>query len=252
MKSIIHFWLFLALALLPAHGQGLLSLAGSPPSAGGSAAPTPELLWWPLNAGSGTTIVGDASGGGDDGSHVADHITGASGSGSALDFNGTSDWASCSTAIAPGSAVVTVCLWVYADAIVADSDLVESSNTSDGSAHTFRVYIEGSLIKVLGRGTTGYRQETVAVTTGSWIHIAAIIDNSTATGEVQIYKDGVSQTTTLGLNNKTGTSNFSSQRIFVGARSSSSKWFDGRIDDVRIYNRELTSTEISNIYADPQ
>ena len=30
MKSLIHFWLFVALALLPAQGQGILSLAGSP------------------------------------------------------------------------------------------------------------------------------------------------------------------------------------------------------------------------------
>ena len=33
MKSFIHFWLFVALALLPAQGQGILSLAGSPPAA---------------------------------------------------------------------------------------------------------------------------------------------------------------------------------------------------------------------------
>ena len=35
MKALIHFWLLLSFALLPAQGQGLLSLAGSPPAAGG-------------------------------------------------------------------------------------------------------------------------------------------------------------------------------------------------------------------------
>jgi hypothetical protein len=35
MKAFIHFWILLALALLPAQGQGVLSLAGSPPAAGG-------------------------------------------------------------------------------------------------------------------------------------------------------------------------------------------------------------------------
>ena len=35
MKALIHFWLLLSFALLPAQGQGLLSLAGAPPAAGG-------------------------------------------------------------------------------------------------------------------------------------------------------------------------------------------------------------------------
>lgn len=35
MKTLLHFWILLSLALLPAQGQGLLSLAGSPPAAGG-------------------------------------------------------------------------------------------------------------------------------------------------------------------------------------------------------------------------
>ncbi len=34
MKTFIHFWLLLSFTLLPARGQGLLSLAGSPPAAG--------------------------------------------------------------------------------------------------------------------------------------------------------------------------------------------------------------------------
>lgn len=41
MKTLIHFWLFLALTLLPVQGQGILSLAGSPPTAVGF---TPDLL----------------------------------------------------------------------------------------------------------------------------------------------------------------------------------------------------------------
>ena len=40
MKALIHFWLLLSFALLPAQGQGLLSLAGSPPAAGGGGGTT--------------------------------------------------------------------------------------------------------------------------------------------------------------------------------------------------------------------
>ena len=44
MKALIHFWLLLSFALLPAQGQGLLSLAGSPPAAGGGGLPTANLI----------------------------------------------------------------------------------------------------------------------------------------------------------------------------------------------------------------
>lgn len=47
MTTFIHFWLFIALTLLPAHGQGLLSLAGSPPAEVVAVSPgTGSLVSW--------------------------------------------------------------------------------------------------------------------------------------------------------------------------------------------------------------
>ena len=55
MKALIHFWLFVALALLPAQGQGILSLAGSPPAAGGGAWGSPTTTLYSTDAeGTGT------------------------------------------------------------------------------------------------------------------------------------------------------------------------------------------------------
>lgn len=54
MKTFIHFWLLLAFALLPVQGQGILSLAGSPPAAGGitpvSPGTTSLLAWYDFTA----------------------------------------------------------------------------------------------------------------------------------------------------------------------------------------------------------
>jgi hypothetical protein len=84
----------------------------------------------------------------------------------------------------------------------------------------------------------------IPVKDNTWQHIVATGDGSTAS----IYVDN-----SLGATTSYNTFNF--EGVFHigvdvdgGPRSGFSQFFDGQIDDVRIYNRALTESEISDIY----
>jgi hypothetical protein len=72
-----------------------------------------------------------------------------------------------------------------------------------------------------------------------------VVTSDAASGDIQIAKDGAVQDTT-----STPGVRFVQNDIFsVGRRrDNNSNHFDGLIDDVRIYNKKLTATEISDIY----
>ncbi|MCQ2061668.1 MAG: LamG domain-containing protein [Fibrobacter sp.] len=95
-----------------------------------------------------------------------------------------------------------------------------------------------------GLGSGSYVQETV--TAGEWIHIVARYD--TKTNWIYIFKNGVAKDhdqlneSEYNVVQENGTAPFR-----MGTRS---KWsfFQGRIDDVRIYNRALSDEEILALY----
>ena len=84
-----------------------------------------------------------------------------------------------------------------------------------------------------------------------WAHVVYLRDNSS----IVLYVNGVLNTnlsTYSGYNSNTGTTtpNYgSSPKALIGCRDYLSQFFfDGKIDDLRIYNRALNQTEINDLY----
>jgi hypothetical protein len=61
-----------------------------------------------------------------------------------------------------------------------------------------------------------------------------------ASGAFTVYINGAN----LGTNNNGGPSDKSASVAKIGAVGDNSRWFDGQIDDVRIYDRALTAEEV--------
>src|SRR3989344_8401527 len=82
------------------------------------------------------------------------------------------------------------------------------------------------------------------ISTGQWYHVVV-----TRTGAVaKIYKNGVDVTVTSGthINPTTNT-----KSITIGSRSGADAyWFNGSIDDVRVYSRALSAAEVTQLYSD--
>lgn len=217
---------------------------------GGS--PVPDILWWKLNEGSGTTMA-DSSGSVNNGTNNATWITGVSGSDSALDFDGMNDSGTATNSLSYGTNIITVAFWMYVNATNIVQVIFESGIVVNGGVDRWLIYGNSTgPVQAWLQGTTGNREETYTpIGLSVWNHWLFVFDNSTASGDIRIFKNGSEVSTTLATNTKTGTNNFATQPLFMAARASLSTFYNGRLDDVRIYTGDRSSSVLA-IYGDPQ
>lgn len=89
-------------------------------------------------------------------------------------------------------------------------------------------------------------QQTIHGTNdNAWHMITAVVDRSTQI--VTVYLDGVSRTTD---NISTVGSVSNSANFEIGARGTNS-FYNGSVDDTRVYNRPLSASEVTQLYSNP-
>ena len=88
---------------------------------------------------------------------------------------------------------------------------------------------------------------TSSVVSGNWVH--AVVTRDKDTSEFQIYINGISEAT--GSNGNTAS--LSAQAtMLIGGNTIDSRYFAGMIDDVLLYDRVLSATEIQELYNAPK
>jgi hypothetical protein len=96
------------------------------------------------------------------------------------------------------------------------------------------------IAKVDAAGSTA---STLQVSTGSWHFICISFDTDATTNNAVLYVDGNTQTITF---NNDYTTN-ASTNIIGGIKSNTNLWY-GLIDEVGIWKRSLTPTEVASLY----
>src|SRR6185503_4489683 len=190
-----------------------------------------------FDAGTGTTI-NDASGNTNTGTASGTTWTTAGKYGSALVFNGST--ARVSVPASPSLNVttgVTLEAWVYPTAsqsgwrtIVqrqADAYLLHASNQNGARRPAAGGTFGGSLRLV---------SAPTSIPTNTWTHLAQTYDGTT----LRLYVNGA-QVATLAA---TGLIETNASPLWIGGNSPYGEYFQGRIDNLRIYNRALTVAEL--------
>jgi len=132
----------------------------------------------------------------------------------------------------------SVAVWLYTDVL-------------DGKSHRaidFRANHVGGLniktsndLRAWHRDSSGNTQEVAfSLTTNTWTHVVATWDGST----LELYRDG----TSVGDTSAPGTSSQNFTDTIGAFDAGPEDVWDGRLDDWRIYDRALTTTEVSNLY----
>lgn len=107
----------------------------------------------------------------------------------------------------------------------------------------FRLYLENTF------STNGIAKQTVTlVNTGAWVFTAITYDGSSTAAGVKLYVNAVPDAGTVTSDTLTG-STTNSIPAQIGARNSASAWFNGTIEDVRVYGSVLTSAQITAMYS---
>lgn len=202
--------------------------------------------YWPMNEGRGLT-VGDSSGQGNTGT-----ITGATWTngkkGGALSFNGSSYTSITGTNANDFnfSSTVTIGFWMKGSTNLNTVILEKSNNNNHYHFQTTNEAMNNDgnhvLFGVTGMPSTGRVSSAKIVSDGSWHYVVGTFDSSVNT--LKIYVDGVLDKSNTGATDEITTN---SQPLLIGSRSGS-VGFPGVIDDVRIFYRVLSATEVQNLY----
>ncbi len=206
-------------------------------------------LYWPFNEGTGTTTA-DTSGHGNTG-QIIGGVTWVTGKyGDALQFDGSTGYVDAgnnSSTNITGS--VTMAAWVKMAS--AGNDQKVGGNQS-GVAGGYKTSIYGMKVEFEVRDASNgaHLNRSIAggtlLTMGTWYHACGVYNAST--NSIKTYVDGVLDRE---IDNLPVNALGSTTGDFIMGRepwtTGSVRFFDGDIDDVRVYNRALTDTEIKTL-----
>jgi hypothetical protein len=207
------------------------------------AVPAGLVAAYNFDAGAGST-VSDASAHGNTGTVIgATWTTGKYGG--ALSFDGTS-----SVVRVPDSAsldltsAMTLSAWVNPTATQSGW---RTGMQKETDAWFLNASNDTGALRPSGGATTGGTTRWITGTTpnpvGTWTHLALTYDGTALT----LYVNGVQAATTPA----SGAAATTASPLWIGGNSPYGEYFNGRLDDVRVYNRALTPTEITNDMATP-
>lgn len=165
----------------------------------------------------------------------------------ALDFDGTDDYVETTYSGISGNAARTVEAWIKTTANCDPNNggnqnvITDWGTASTGGRFTMNVlFNNGPRIEVSGSGLNS----KTAVNDGNWHHIA-VVYNPSATYTFKIFIDGSLDTFgNIPTSVNTGTAN----NLLIGKRVDNAKYFDGSIDEVRVYNSALPDSIIAQNY----
>jgi hypothetical protein len=196
----------------------------------------PALVgWWKLDEGTGTQAT-DSSASGNNGSFVGSPSWTSGKIAGALSFNGAS-YVNIPNAVYSTSAG-TLSLWVKN---TGGGDVIGSYNSASTSRTPTFSFTNSASQKVAWEFSDKVGQTTsTTVSPNTWTHLALTYSG----GNVSVYVNGVLDTqTTASL-----PTSFYNQLHIGHYANYGSLYFNGLVDDVRIYSRALSASEIQALY----
>jgi len=191
----------------------------------------PALIgWWQFDEGTGTVAM-DSSGKGNDATLYGGVYWIPGYTGAALDFDGVSGYVGTGKTLLDNVSQFTMAFWVV-------NPRTQPSRTGlVGQNDHIEMGFMGRNAEVWS-AVSGTTTVTWPYSDKDWHHIAVVGDTA-----MKIYLDGKLAVTGAGTSNY-GTSTYPVNIGGGGIWDTSGNWFAGRMDDVRIYNRALSATEV--------
>jgi len=170
----------------------------------------------------------------------SDWVPGRTGNG--LDFDGVNDYVAVDnicTWMAEGD--VTVSAWVKAGALNPNMQFMIGINASNGDNRLLLGTQAGSTVLTLFDGA--FHDTTATVIDNTWHHIAYVLEDSSDT--ITVYVDGSEVLSFASTASIAATDLLSLGQKYSG--TTPNYFYSGLLDDVMVYNRALSETEIATL-----
>ncbi|MCP4348818.1 MAG: hypothetical protein GY795_25345 [Desulfobacterales bacterium] len=155
-----------------------------------------------------------------------------------LDFDGTDDYIT--TPLYNSLTASTVEAWIKADDVNSKQIIIDNGG-GGGAEKEIQIYVENGFMKAARwYGNSG--EVSYAISTGIWYHFSAVYTSS----EITLYVNGTLADTQTGLSNPNVESVNWNWGIGSARESAAGYFFNGQIDEVRIWGDVRTQTEIQN------
>ncbi len=216
---------------------------------------TPAQIAWDYNKGkpvghwnmdeaasgsaAGSANIKDSSGNGNDGSGTGTNITWTTGKyGGALSFNGTDDWVDCGSGASLNiSSDITLEAWIYKKTSTGAQQIV-------GKNYFYRILFSGNTLRFY-TSASNYISYPTAISLNTWHHVAATATYDGVNTTMNLYVDGIAGNPGSWEGHIMSSP---STTVKIGIAWAPYYYFNGLIDDVRIYNYARTPDQIRQDY----
>lgn len=178
-------------------------------------------------------------------------------SGSCLKFNGSTDYLDCGTGNAfnfERTDSFTIAGWVN---IVSNSvgQIIVSRELGDGTYRGWRVYCRpsgaGHTLSFGLFNTTGTNAIVIdavsIIPLNTWYYFAFTYTGTSLASGIKTYLNGASVNMTTSSDNLSATTQLT-QNFLIGARGAGIDYYNGYLDDLRIYNTTIPASQIKEQY----
>ncbi|GBG08563.1 hypothetical protein PAT3040_03150 [Paenibacillus agaridevorans] len=200
--------------------------------------------WYKLDATSGASAA-DSSGYGNHGTMNGGTSWTAGKFGNAADLAGTNGYIALPGGIVSDADTITVAAWVNLDTASNWSRIFDFG--SGTSTYMYLSPKNGANSKIRFAIKNNNSSEQIiegqsALPTGGWHHVAVTLNGSTGT----LYVDGVQAGSHASMTIKPSDLGATTQN-WIGRSQYADPYLDGRVDDFRIYNRAISSSEVTSV-----
>jgi hypothetical protein len=212
--------------------------------------PHPGLVgWWRFNDGSGT-VASDSSGFGNKGAiYGATWVAGLYG-GDALSFNGVSDYVSIpdSPSLEFGTGSFSVAAWLNPQVKTNGASWENNAYLDMGSYSVFLSVLrnDNGFRVYLSDGTHNVDHSTfTTLTAGTWIYVVVVVSRATNTAYLYLNSALIDSWSISAITGSLGSA-ASNSNVIGSSLATNGEYFTGTVDNVQIYNRALSATEIQS------
>jgi len=168
-------------------------------------------------------------------------------------FDGSDDYVQLGDNMLLGASTFTVAGWIYPTDVQSGIVFSQWSATANSRIIHFYTDVNSGNLYIIGGLRNGSSSTNIyagdgfeaELTMNAWNHVAVTFDGSA--GELKLYLNGVLKDTVSSGLPSTTQSGTTSNKPLIGKYYANQNYFEGRIDDMGIWNRVLTATEISDL-----
>ena len=154
---------------------------------------------------------------------------------------------------------ITISFWYYPGSFGGGAYLFNTGTQNGNGSFCVERYVQGlriqwknssNVYQNIRTDSASGQPNIVFDTLRQWYHICAILDttNPVGTDKLQIWVNGVRNTSGDKTLTGSGFGTSTSNNVTIGASQTQGSWGENRMDELAIFNKALTSTEIAALY----